>query len=211
MKLKTFNSNEMGQNTYLYFDENTGEGVIIDAGCSEADAASLSQFMSENNIKVKALLLTHGHFDHIIAAKEIASLACANVCCHEAEAEMLKKPDINRSSLNGKAVSVTPDVCFDDGYSINLGDAKLKVLHTPGHTPGGVCYYDEVHNNLFTGDTLFKESVGRTDLPAGNQDELFKNIKEKLFTLPDRTNVYPGHGPSTLVSHEKQHNPFVRL
>ena len=210
MKIQIFKNNDMGQNTYLYYDENTNDGVIIDAGCSEADISALSSFINEGNITIRWLLLTHGHFDHIIAAGEIAGITSATVCAHEAEKEMLKAPDINLSPRIGRELIVKPGIFFNDGCDINFGGAKLKILHTPGHTPGGVCYYDGANNNLFTGDTLFKESIGRTDLPAGNQDELIRNIKQKLLTLPGCTNVYPGHGPSTTISREKQHNPFIK-
>jgi len=210
MKIMLFNANDMGQNIYLYYHEKLCEGIIIDAGCSEADIKLLSAFISDNRISIKGILLTHGHYDHIIGLGEMTNLTSAKVCSHEKEMKMLECPDINLSTRIGANLKVTPGLLFDDGDVYQLGDVRLQVLHTPGHTPGGVCYYDKDNNNLFTGDTLFKESIGRTDLPAGNHNELIINIKEKLFVLPNETRVYPGHGPGTTIGYEKQHNPYVR-
>ena len=200
----------MRQNTYLYFDEKSGEGVIIDAGCSNADMKGISAFISENNISIKGILLTHGHYDHIIAIDEVKKITSAPVYSHEAEVRMLENPDINLSSLRiNKNLMVTPDHILKDGDVLQLADTVLRILHIPGHTPGGVCYYDEKNGNLFTGDVLFKESIGRTDLPAGNHSELINNIAEKIMTLPDDTKAYPGHGSCTAVGHEKERNPFL--
>ena len=199
----------MGQNIYLYYDEKSGEGVLIDAGCSEADHEKISTFINENNITIKAILLTHGHYDHIISVDTMKNLTSAVVCSHELEKQVLENPDLNISTRIGLKLTITPDRLFNDGDVFRFGNAALKVLHTPGHTPGGVCYYDEENGYLFSGDTLFKESIGRTDFLLGNFQVLLKSISEKLFTLPDSTQVYPGHGSSTTIKHEVQNNPFV--
>ena len=209
MKLKTFNNNNMGQNTYLYYDEKSGEGVIIDAGCSEGDINAITAFLNEDNITVKGILLTHGHYDHIIAVEKLKNLTAAKVCSHKSEAQMLESPALNLSTRIETDIVVVPDKLFGDGDTFDVGGASLKVIHTPGHTTGGVCYYDNDNGNLFTGDTLFKQSVGRTDLASGSHRDLAANISNKLFALPDNTKVYPGHGPSTTVGYEKTNNPFV--
>ena len=209
MTIKTFARNSMGQNIYLYYNKLTGTGVLIDAGANEADCSDIAAFLQEKGITVNAILLTHGHFDHIIAADELRALTGAPLYCHALEKTMLEDHELNLSTMIKKKLQVTPDKTLQDGEVLRFGDVTFEVLHTPGHTPGGVCYYDRDNGNLFTGDTLFRESVGRTDLPGGNSKTLKKSIAEKLLTLPGSTNVYPGHGPSSTVGHEKQNNPFM--
>ena len=205
MTIKTFNNNDMRQNVYLYYDVESGEGVLIDAGCSKADIDAVASFIGEDRIKVKGILLTHGHFDHIIAVDELKNLTSAVVCSHEMEKQVLENPDINLSVRFGMDIAVTPGQLFNDNDIFQFGNTTLKVIHTPGHTSGGVCYYDEENGNLFAGDTLFKASMGRTDLPTGDNGELVKSIVGKLLTLPDDTKVYSGHGTSTSIGREKRH------
>jgi glyoxylase-like metal-dependent hydrolase (beta-lactamase superfamily II) len=209
MKIKTFNANPMGQNIYLYYDETANEGVLIDGGSDAADMASLASFIRESDITVRAVLLTHGHFDHITAVGEIKTLTSAPVYCHEAEKEMLGDAELNFSARMGTQTEITPDGLINDGDILRFGKIALEVRHTPGHTPGGVCYLDEANGVLFTGDTLFRESVGRTDFPTGDHQALIGNIKEKLLTLPGEVTVWPGHGPSTTVGHERNRNPYT--
>jgi len=204
MKIKVFSDNSIDQNTYLYYDEKSGEGALIDAGCSPADIKAVVSFVSKNNILVKGILLTHGHYDHIIAVHELKKLTSAVVYGHEAEKQIFESPGLNLSAKHGiMNLGVTPDKFFSEGDIFKFGDTEIKVIHTPGHTPGGVCYYDKENGQLFSGDTLFKEAIGRTDFPFGNRGSLIKNITEKLFTLPDDTMVYPGHDESTTIGHEK--------
>jgi glyoxylase-like metal-dependent hydrolase (beta-lactamase superfamily II) len=212
MQVKVFNNNDMGQNVYLYYDEGTGEGMLIDAGCSEADAKELAVFIKENGINIEAVFLTHGHYDHIIGAHRAKRItATGYLYCHMDEKEALENAETNRSALHGLDFEITPEFTFGDGCTIRLnrGKAVFKVLHTPGHTPGSVCYYDEESGVLFSGDTLFKETIGRTDFPTGSHDRLIRSLKEKLLTLPDATKVYPGHGGTTTIGHERKHNPFT--
>jgi len=207
MKIETFSNNQMGQNIYLYHDGNAG--VIIDAGCSDTDIDAIKSFLAENDITVRAILLTHGHFDHISGLDALKKLTSAQVLCHEAEKQMLETPELNLSVMINQKISVTATRFFEDGNAFIIGDTMLKVLHTPGHTNGGICYYDEKDGNLFTGDTLFKESIGRTDFPGGNHSMLITSIHEKIITLPGHVNIYPGHGQSSTIAHETKHNSFL--
>ena len=210
MTVITFDSNEMGQNVYLYFDEDTNEGVLIDAGCNEADIKALTAFLNERNVAVKAILLTHGHYDHIIGVYNVKRITDAELYCHTDEKEALQNAEINFSARFGLDIEITPDKVLKDGDVFRFGNTTLKVLHTPGHTPGCVCYYDEANGNLFSGDTLFRETIGRTDFPAGSHNDLIQNLRGKLLVLPDETKVYPGHGASTTIGQEKKYNPFAR-
>jgi len=207
MKLLTINSNPTVQNTYLYFDEETKEGVIIDPGLNTNEAAEAIQ---KNSIQVKGILLTHGHYDHITAAADAKALTQAGIFCHTQERPMLEDPNLNLSVRTDINISIVPDGLFEDSDVFAIADTALEVIHTPGHTHGCVCYYDKKNAIIFTGDTLFKESVGRTDLPGGAFDDLVKSVRERLFTLPRNTKVYPGHGGSTSIGHEMESNPFIR-
>ena len=204
MKLITINNNSMGQNVYLYYDEETKEGVIIDSGDNAAD---VSEIVKRDNIRVKALLLTHGHYDHIMGAVKLAALY--SIHCHELEKPMLKEPQLNLSGMTGSDIKITPDKLLKDGDILDFTNFSLKVIHTPGHTPGGVCYYDEKNAMLFTGDTLFREAIGRSDFPGGSYSELVTNIKQKLLTLPDDVKVLPGHETSSTIGFEKGNNPYL--
>ena len=189
----TFNNNGMIQNIFIYSD------MIIDAGGSEADLAAITKTIKENNIKIKGILLTHGHWDHIENVEALKELTGAPIYCHELEEEVLVKPELNLSSYHTTRYSIQPDKLIKDGDKIN----DIKVLHTPGHTPGGVCYYDEKNGVLFSGDTMFRGAVGRTDFPGSDHMALVKSIREKLFALPDDIKVYPGHESFTTIGEEK--------
>lgn len=204
MKIITIDKNDLGENIYIYHDENNG--IIVDPGaCFE----EIKQCISQNNISISAILLTHGHFDHIMAASEVRTLTGAPIYCHREEKYMLENSEVNLSIKIGENTTLTPDKLVEDGQTLNFNGIALKVIHTPGHTTGGICFYDEKNANLFTGDTLFRESIGRTDLPMGNHEELISCIKNKLFTLPDDVTVYPGHGKTSTIKHEKEFNPFI--
>jgi len=194
----------MAQNTYLYYDETSKEAALIDAGCSDADVSAIVAFSSENNLTITRILITHGHYDHIISANKLRELTGAEICCHADEKQVLENTELSLSALHNSPFTVTPDILFNDGDVFNIAQAQIKTIHTPGHTIGGVCYYDEKNGKLFTGDTLFKENIGRTDLPTGNHRTLIDSVNKKLLTLPNETEVYPGHGPSTTVGHEHQ-------
>ena len=199
----------MGVNCYIAGDEN--EALIFDPG---ANHDKIFEFLQEKNIKTKYIILTHCHFDHILSAGKLQELTGAKLVVCEKEKENLADNDINMtgrfSKKSAMAESLVPDVLVSEGDIIKSGDYSFKVIETPGHTSGGMCLYCESEKVLFSGDTLFCESIGRSDFPTGNLETLFNSIREKLFCLPDDTRVLPGHEAETSILHEKTHNPYLR-
>ena len=196
-------------NCYLVWNKATGEGVLIDPG---DEAERICSAIAEERVKLKAILLTHGHFDHILVAEELKEKYDVPLYASKEEKEMLGS---SRWNLSGReeGIEITDYIPLEDGESIELLGKEWKVLSTPGHTKGSVCYFvpgDIPY--LFSGDTLFYESYGRTDLYGGSEEAIKKSIKEKLFTLPEETLVYPGHEEATTIANEKQYNPvnFMR-
>jgi glyoxylase-like metal-dependent hydrolase (beta-lactamase superfamily II) len=208
MKIVCLPVTAMQENAYFYYDEETKAGIVIDPG---GEPQRLCRFIEDNSLKIVGILLTHGHFDHILAVSAIKAVTAAPVACHADEAAMLRSAKLNFSSEVGRETGIEPDILFNDGDIFEFGGHKINVIHTPGHTIGGVSYYCEESSAVFSGDTLFYDSVGRTDFPGGSSSLLTSSIKDKLFSLPDDTIVYPGHGDSTTIRHEKANNPFVRL
>ncbi len=206
MKLVSIAVTQIQENVYFYYDENTLEGIVVDPG-GEGDR--IEKFITDNNLKIKGILLTHGHFDHIMAAEQIRKLTGAPIIAHKKEYNLLTDKSMNLSVHLGSGTSVTPDILVEENEVFSFDNTNIKVIHTPGHTQGGCCYYDEKEKIIFSGDTLFLESVGRTDFPYSNTDDLINSIQNKLFTLPDETRVYPGHGSSTTIAHEKKYNPEI--
>lgn len=194
-------------NCYFLYRKGGGEAILVDP----ADAGEqIYQTMEQNGFKVTAILLTHGHFDHIWGAEELRKLSGAKIYACEAEKELLGNPELNVSGQMGRPCTVEADEYVRDGQALNLADMIVKVIATPGHTGGGCSYYFEEAGFLLSGDTLFQESVGRTDFPTGSMSKLVRSIKDKLFILPEGIKVYPGHGESTTIGHEKKYNPFCQ-
>ena len=188
--------------------ESAGDCLIIDTGLQ---AGQLVKFLQQNNLNPIAVVLTHGHPDHIAGVAALRQgFPDIKVYIHKLDVEMLTETPINMGLPTDEASDTGPaDVLLEDQDQIEHAGIKLQVLHTPGHTSGGICLYSEDEGIVFTDDTLFADSVGRTDL-GGNMDQLIKSIREKLFTLPDNTKVYPGHGPATTIAHEKAYNQFLQ-
>lgn len=192
-------------NTYFVYREDSQDAVVIDP----ADYGEhIYESLQKNGFQVAAILLTHGHFDHIWGCEKLRALSGAKVYANEAERDLLGDARKNISAQAGRACTLHADEYLKDGDVLELAGITFQMIATPGHTPGGCCYYMEEAGMLICGDTLFEESVGRTDFPGGSMSTLVRSIKEKLFTLPDNTKCYPGHGGSTTIGYEKQNNPF---
>lgn len=196
----------MRTNCYFIYDDDTKEMLLVDPA-GEADKLKL--LITEHGLKPVAILLTHGHFDHIGAVDEIREAYGIPVYCHEAEKQILENVEYNLSTWMGAGFTVKPDELVQDGQELTLAGFNIKVIATPGHTKGSCCYYFKEDGFLISGDTLFQESYGRTDFPTGSMSELARSIREKLFILPEETPVYSGHGEPTTIAHEKRYNPLA--
>lgn len=195
-------------NCYFLINEESGKAVIIDPGASPE---RIRDWFLENGFQPEAILLTHGHFDHILAAETLKKEFQIPVYACEKEKQVLQDPSMNLAAgFLGKNYIMDADIYCKDGEIISLAGYEISVLETPGHTPGGCCYYIPSENVIFTGDTLFCRSVGRTDFKGGSYSEICRSIKEKLFVLPKETLCYCGHGESTGIGYEKECNPYVR-
>ena len=170
----------------------------------------LVQKLQEHNLQVAAILLTHGHYDHILGVAAMREKTGAKVYAYEGEKDLLSSPNLNLSESIGRPCRVEPDVWLKDGEIFELAGLSITCIATPGHTKGSCCYYIPEHKVLISGDTLFQESVGRTDFPTGSMSEIVRSIREKLFILPEDVTVYPGHGDLTSIGYEKKYNPFVQ-
>lgn len=192
-------------NSYLVFDPVVREGILIDAG---DEAEKILKSIDRNRIEVKAIYATHGHFDHILAVRELKEYLGCKFYIHREDLDILEKSTLTYKEVIGERCPEppAPDGYVEDGDTVKVGDSEIKVLHTPGHTAGSVSYV--LDGAVFTGDTLFAGAIGRHDLPGGNLQQLLISLN-KLLSLPEDYSVYPGHGPSTTIGVEKIFNPFV--
>lgn len=210
IKIDVIPLNPWQENTFILSDE-TNECVIIDPGClSVAEQGQLVEFIQSNSLKPVALLHTHLHLDHVFGTRFIAEKYNLQPQAHIGD-EFLIDQTKNYAVQFGVQLEDNPPPLgnyLTEEETVNFGQSSLKVLHLPGHSPGGVAFYSAKDNFVIAGDVLFRESIGRTDLPGGDYETLISGIQTKLLTLPDETVVYPGHGPSTSIGHEKSNNPF---
>jgi glyoxylase-like metal-dependent hydrolase (beta-lactamase superfamily II) len=194
-------------NCSIFGDESTREAIVVDPG---DDIDSIEERLRANGLKVKAIVVTHAHIDHIGGAHELKRRTGAPVYMNAADQTLYDHLEMQAGWLGMETPEQTEiDHAMRDGDILRLGEAEMHVLHTPGHTPGSTCLWIPSENKLVAGDTLFRESIGRTDLPGGDSRKILRSIHEKVFALPEDATVMPGHGPATTVGHEKICNPFV--
>ncbi len=192
-------------NCYLLMCDETGKGIVVDPG---DEGARILDAVSARGCELVAVINTHGHFDHIGANAYIIEQTGVELMMHAADVPLLAQA-ASHANIYGLSVvpSPAPTRLLAEGDEVSVGELRLKVIHLPGHSPGGICLH--VGDDLFVGDGLFAGSIGRTDLPGGSHDELISGIRRKLLTLADETVVHPGHGPETTIGREKLHNPFL--
>lgn len=212
MKIESYCVGPVQTNCYFAINEATKEMLVVDPG---AEAAMLAERIREKGYLPEAILLTHGHFDHAGAAEELAKLLSAlcgkavPIYACAAEQRTLEDPARNVSGMAGKRESYHADIYVKDEQILTIAGFSIRVFHTPGHTEGGCCYYIPKEDVLFSGDTLFCQSVGRTDLPGGSMSRIVHSIQEKLMVLPEQTEVYPGHMDTTSIGQERMWNPYL--
>lgn len=206
-RIRTFVLGEVSTNCYLVFHDKTREAVVVDPA---DNAPYILNKCRELGVIPAAVLLTHGHFDHVLAVKDICRAFPCKIYAGREEDRMLQDPSLNLTgTLGTDPTEIQADVLVKDGDILSLIGFQWKVLETPGHTAGSVCYYVEAEQVLISGDTLFANSLGRTDLPTGSMEAIVRSIREKLLPLPEDTMVYPGHGEPTTIGHERRYNPVA--
>ncbi len=205
MILKTLPVGPFAANCYIYASETTATGIIIDPG-DEADV--ILQNVSALGLTIKHIILTHGHIDHVGALKETKEATGAEIDIHSEDTTALSRDLVSRMFGLSYPKPPPPDCRLSDGDTISFADTSLKVVHTPGHSPGSICLL--TNKLIFSGDTLFCGGIGRSDLPGGDYRKLMHSLRTRLLALPDDTRVYPGHGPSTTIGQERRQNPFLQ-
>ncbi|MGA1845725.1 MBL fold metallo-hydrolase [Deferribacter abyssi] len=191
-----------------YIISKNNEAIIIDPG---SDFDKIKEFIISNSLKPLAILNTHGHFDHVGAIEDIKNEFKISLYMHKDDEFLLRNASQHAMMFGLNEVKTSNiDYYIDNGEKLTFGDIKIEVIHTPGHSPGGVCFYIKELNSVFTGDTLFYESVGRTDFSYADFNKLKKSIQQKLYSLNSETKVFPGHGPSTSIGYERKMNAFVK-
>lgn len=207
MKIDRFVIGPVGTNCYIVRKEDAEDCFVIDPAACPPELAG---HVRREGLTVKAVLLTHGHFDHIMGLDDFLREFPVPVYAHEAEKDLLESAELNSSlGMFGKPYTFSGAEYVRDGQILCIAGFEIRVIYTPGHTGGGCCYYIPEEHTLFSGDTLFRASVGRTDLPTGSMGELVRSVREKLMVLPEETKVYPGHMEETTIGYEKRYNPFL--
>ncbi len=204
MIIETVPVGTLATNSYIIAGDGETVGAVIDPG---DEAVKILAAATAAGLKIGKIILTHGHWDHIGAVAEVAEATGAEVFVHEGDLAHLSDPNKNLSGLVFERRDCRADRTVVDGDTINVGPLELTVIHTPGHTPGGMSLLAQ--GNLFCGDLVFLGSIGRTDLPGGDDRQMHVSVHSKVMTLPDETNIYPGHGPATTVAREREENPYL--
>lgn len=212
MRIHVFTYNAFAENTYVVSNDDTGTCVIIDPGASDSsEFQQLKAYLSEAKLKPQKVVLTHAHIDHVLGLKRCLDAYNLEFYMNDNEQQVLNACPAVASmyGMNFEAAGKA-HVSLDEENIIEMGGLEWTILFTPGHSPGSLCYYQQESGILIGGDVLFRDSIGRTDLPGGNHTTLLNSITTKLYSLPEEIQVYPGHGPSTTIGYEKKNNPFVR-
>lgn len=208
MLIKYIEAGPVCTNSYLVYDENSKEAVLVDA--PPDSAVIITEYMMKEALELKAVFLTHSHWDHTMDAPVIREKTGAKIYIHKDDEHRLTQPNNYTSiPLPFEIEAFAPNDYYNQGDYLKIGGITFEIRHTPGHTEGGVCIVEHINKTVFTGDTLFNKGVGRVDLPGGDWQTLISSISKKLFTLPDDYVVYCGHGPSTSIAQEKHFNPFL--
>lgn len=209
LNINTFTFNPFSENTYLIFNENK-KGAIIDPGnWNETETETLQNFIENNEISIQNILLTHAHIDHVLGLQWAFDTYNVPVKMHQEEKEILDRNPMSARNYGFDFQPFFGEIEFlNEGDSLFLDEDELKILFVPGHSPGSVAFYNKAQNFVISGDALFQGSIGRTDLYRGNHTQLLESIRTQLFTLPEETEVYSGHGNTTQIGFEKKHNPF---
>ncbi|MES2371738.1 MAG: MBL fold metallo-hydrolase [Bacteroidota bacterium] len=210
IKVKVFTFSPVQENTYVLYNEQN-KAIIIDAGCYfSAEQETLKNFINNTQLKPVRLLNTHCHLDHVFGNRWVSETWNLELWLHSGEEQMLQLAPLSGEKWGLPFQNYRGPLHFlEEGDTVMLDDDELRVILTPGHSPASICFYCEKQKILIGGDVLFRESIGRTDLPGGDHETLLKSIREKLFVLPDDVVVYPGHGIPTTIGYEKEHNPFL--
>lgn len=210
MKVARLIFNPLQENTYVVWDE-SGEAVIIDAGnSSEQELEALRKFVAEHSLKVVMAVNTHGHFDHLLGVAAVCEEWGVPFALSSKDEFLLRQASVHAELFGVRSGDLKEiDLDLDKEESIRFGESELKIIKTPGHTPGHVCLYSPEHKILFTGDTLFRESIGRTDLPGGDYSWIMRSIIDNILPLGDEVKIYPGHGDMSDLGHESMYNPFI--
>lgn len=213
LKVKVFTFNPFDETTYVVYDPGTADAIVIDPGMgTKEELDEFDKYIAESGMNIQGIVNTHMHLDHCFGANYVKDKYGVPVAAHVADAFLGSNIDdqARKFGIRLKGKDVMIDSPLADGDTITIGDDRLEVIHTPGHSPGGICLYSPDGKFLIAGDTLFAGSIGRTDLPGGDYAQLIDSVSSRLFTLPDDTLVLPGHGPTTTIGREKASNPFFR-
>lgn len=208
-KLKAFVFNPFQENTFVLYDD-SNECIVVDAGCyTREEEQVLARFIEENGLTLKLAVCTHGHVDHILGNAFIKSHFGVDIAANPLDASLIESA-VSHASLYGFTLDRVPSIdrSLNHGDEVRFGNTVLKVIHTPGHTQGGICFLSQADGFILVGDTLFRGSIGRTDLPGGSYDQLIDSIENQLMTLEPNLKAYPGHGEPTTIGWEKHNNPF---
>ncbi|MFZ1082691.1 MAG: MBL fold metallo-hydrolase [Candidatus Kryptoniota bacterium] len=209
MLIEKFEDGPIWTTGYLLYDPDSLEALVIDVPLWSSD--KIYKRIRELNLNVKFIIATHGHWDHIGEMKKLRALTGAKVSAHQSDEPMLRDPNGMLIPPPLPIEPVSMDVYVNHGAMISFGKFDLEVIHTPGHSAGSICLYEEKEGILFTGDTLFSGSIGRTDLPSGSYEEISKSISTKLMSLPDNVKIFPGHGADSTLKKEREENQFVQM